>query len=50
MRIIGSLTSLRKKVSYPVLTIGAFDGIHLGHQEIIRTVKERAREKGTSPC
>ena len=49
MKIMGSLTSLKKKVPYPVLTIGAFDGIHLGHQEIIRTVEERAREKkGTS--
>jgi len=45
MKIITSLTSLRNKVPYPILTIGAFDGIHLGHQEIIRTVKERAREK-----
>jgi riboflavin kinase/FMN adenylyltransferase len=27
-----------------VLTIGGFDGIHLGHQEIIRQVQEIARE------
>ena len=46
MKIIGNLTSLEKKVSYPVLTIGAFDGIHLGHQRIIRKVEERAREEG----
>src|SRR5687768_14043835 len=26
-----------------VATIGNFDGIHIGHQEIIRTVVERAR-------
>ncbi len=32
-----------------VLTIGSFDGIHLGHQEIIRRVKEIAQEiKGLS--
>jgi riboflavin kinase / FMN adenylyltransferase len=49
MRIVTSLTPSQKKHPYPVLTIGAFDGIHLGHQEIIRRVKERAQEKkGTS--
>jgi riboflavin kinase/FMN adenylyltransferase len=26
-----------------VLTLGVFDGLHLGHQEIMRTVAERAR-------
>ena len=48
MKIVTSLESLRK-YPYPVLTIGAFDGIHLGHQEIIRKVMEQAGEKqGTS--
>jgi riboflavin kinase/FMN adenylyltransferase len=32
-----------------VLTLGVFDGLHLGHQLIIRTVVERARETGTVP-
>lgn len=31
-----------------VATIGNFDGIHLGHQSIIRRVVERAKELGTS--
>jgi riboflavin kinase/FMN adenylyltransferase len=30
------------------LTIGSFDGIHLGHQEIIRTLTAEAREVGAS--
>ncbi|MCL4534153.1 MAG: bifunctional riboflavin kinase/FAD synthetase [Bacteroidetes bacterium] len=29
-----------------VLTIGVFDGVHLGHQHLIRRVHERARELG----
>jgi riboflavin kinase/FMN adenylyltransferase len=32
-----------------VLTLGVFDGLHLGHQLIIRTVVERARESGAVP-
>lgn len=27
-----------------VLTIGAFDGIHLGHKELIQTMKKRSKE------
>ncbi|HDH12940.1 MAG TPA: bifunctional riboflavin kinase/FAD synthetase [Nitrospirae bacterium] len=34
---------------YPVLTLGNFDGVHLGHQAIFRMLIEQAREKkGTS--
>ena len=32
-----------------VLTLGVFDGLHLGHQLIIRTVAERARAVGAIP-
>ena len=32
-----------------VLTLGVFDGLHLGHQLIMRTVVERAREAGAVP-
>jgi riboflavin kinase / FMN adenylyltransferase len=32
-----------------VLTLGVFDGLHLGHQLIIRRVVERARETGSVP-
>ena len=32
-----------------VLTLGVFDGLHLGHQLIIRTVVERARATGAMP-
>jgi riboflavin kinase/FMN adenylyltransferase len=32
-----------------VLTLGVFDGLHLGHQLIVRTVAERARATGAVP-
>jgi riboflavin kinase/FMN adenylyltransferase len=32
-----------------VLTLGVFDGLHLGHQLIMRTVVERARAAGSVP-
>jgi riboflavin kinase/FMN adenylyltransferase len=32
-----------------VLTLGVFDGLHLGHQLIMRTVVDRAREIGAVP-
>src|SRR5213076_3139236 len=32
-----------------VLTLGVFDGLHVGHQLIMRTVVERARETGAVP-
>ena len=32
-----------------VLTLGVFDGLHLGHQLIIRTVAERAKASGAVP-
>ncbi len=32
-----------------VLTLGVFDGLHLGHQLIIRTVVDRAHEVGAVP-
>ena len=32
-----------------VLTLGVFDGLHLGHQLIMKTVVERARDAGAVP-
>lgn len=32
-----------------VLTLGVFDGLHLGHQKIMQTVVERAKEVGAVP-
>ena len=32
-----------------VLTLGVFDGLHIGHQAVIRTVAERAKVSGAVP-
>lgn len=38
-----------KKWKYPVITMGTFDGVHLGHQKLINTVRDRAlRNSGES--
>ncbi len=46
MDFVRGLHNLRPRHRGCVLTIGAFDGIHLGHQEMIRVLGERAREYG----
>ncbi|HSE58203.1 MAG TPA: bifunctional riboflavin kinase/FAD synthetase [Nitrospiraceae bacterium] len=45
MHVIRNLTQYQPS-SYPVATIGNFDGQHRGHQALLRTVVERAREAG----
>ncbi len=48
MRIFRSI-EISEKFKNPVLTIGNYDGLHLGHRRIVERVKERAREiDGTS--
>ncbi len=46
MQIIDDLNHLPPGLPYPVATIGVFDGLHLGHQAIVRRVVQRAREVG----
>src|SRR5512135_2594582 len=45
MVTVSDLAEIGAPLSYPVLSIGAFDGIHRGHQAIIRFLVSRAREK-----
>jgi len=48
MKVFDDIATLRAHLSVPVATIGNFDGLHLGHQAIIRTVLARGRETGGS--
>jgi riboflavin kinase / FMN adenylyltransferase len=44
MQVIRSLDAIPDGLSRSVLAIGNFDGVHRGHQEIMRKVRERARQ------
>src|SRR5687767_9823582 len=46
MDVITDLAAFPKSLPRPLMTIGNFDGVHLGHQAIFRTLRQRAREIG----
>ena len=49
MEVFEGYKDLNQKFPNPVVTLGNFDGVHLGHQEIFSRVRERAKEiQGTS--
>jgi riboflavin kinase/FMN adenylyltransferase len=49
MRIIYRLEELTPEYPAPVVTIGNFDGVHLGHQNLIRDLSLRAAKIGGTP-
>jgi riboflavin kinase/FMN adenylyltransferase len=42
MKIIEGIENLKRSFRNPVVTLGNFDGVHLGHQQIFKRVKEEA--------
>ncbi len=46
MILITDLKNVQKKFENSVLTLGNFDGLHLGHQELVKMIIRRAREIG----
>ncbi|MBN2384029.1 bifunctional riboflavin kinase/FAD synthetase [bacterium] len=44
MQIVHSIRELREPLSYVVVTMGNFDGIHRGHQTLFQHVTRQARE------
>jgi riboflavin kinase/FMN adenylyltransferase len=47
MRVLKARTDFEQAPRGCVLTIGNFDGVHVGHQEILRTAQQLARAHGT---
>lgn len=45
MRIFNGLEGV-ERIKKPVITIGTFDGVHLGHQKIIENLVQKAKEVG----
>ena len=50
MRVIYRLDELAEEYPSPVVTIGNFDGVHLGHQALMREIVERAARIGGTPA
>lgn len=46
MKIVKGIARIKTPPKWPVMTIGNFDGVHRGHQDVIARVVARAREKG----
>ena len=46
MESVQGTAGLKRELRRPVLTIGNFDGLHVGHRAIMRTVVARARDLG----
>jgi riboflavin kinase/FMN adenylyltransferase len=49
MKVIRSLDALAPEYPAPVVTIGNFDGVHLGHRNLIRDLDARAAKIGGTP-
>ena len=48
MQIIRNLNQIKISLPDLALTIGNFDGVHLGHLQILSEVKKIAKEKNTT--
>jgi len=49
MKVIYRLEDIAPEYVLPVVTMGNFDGVHLGHRKLIKSVVTRAAEVGGTP-
>ncbi|MCZ6490661.1 MAG: riboflavin biosynthesis protein RibF, partial [Acidobacteria bacterium] len=45
MEIFHSWEAIAEKGRRAAVTVGNFDGMHLAHQELLRRVRQRAKER-----
>ncbi len=50
MKIFTSFQDIQQPLARPILTMGNFDGVHLGHQHIFRLVQQQARTLHGTSC
>ncbi|MFN3466635.1 MAG: bifunctional riboflavin kinase/FAD synthetase [Candidatus Brocadiales bacterium] len=46
MDVLYGIKPLPRELRWPVVTVGGFDGVHLGHQKIIRETRDWATQRG----
>ena len=46
MEVIDGIDKIKRKFRNPVITIGNFDGVHIGHLSLFRRVKDLANTLG----
>jgi riboflavin kinase/FMN adenylyltransferase len=46
MEIIRGSNQLQNRLHVPIIAVGNFDGVHLGHQTVLKRVVQRVREVG----
>jgi riboflavin kinase/FMN adenylyltransferase len=50
VRVVTDLTTYDPPARGAVVTIGAYDGVHLGHQAVLRLVRDNADARGHEAC